>query len=73
MTEEEKLLKSGDGGIDKTSPTTKFTVLDPKKTRGTDIIDLWISVMEKRLKELEEAEAALYDEVRAHKQPPETN
>jgi hypothetical protein len=56
MTEDEKLLQSGDGGIDKTSPTTKFTVLDPKKTKGSDIVDLWIKVLSEKA-EKEEWEA----------------
>jgi hypothetical protein len=67
MTEGEKLLKKGDGGIDKTSPTTKFTVLDPKKTKGTDIVDLWIKVLS------EKAEKEEWEAVRAHRPPPETD
>ena len=49
MNEDEKLLKPG--GIEKTSPSAKFAVLDPKKgVRGRDIVDIWVSVLEKKLK-----------------------
>jgi hypothetical protein len=49
LTEDENLLKPGDGNVDKSK--AKFTVLDPTKTTGADITARWIA-------QLEAAEAA---------------
>ena len=80
MTEGEKLLKKGDGGIDKSKavfagafqPTEEQ--LTPKKegeppsAASLGLVDRWIAIMEARVAELKkEEEAALFDEVRAHK------
>jgi hypothetical protein len=68
---EEKFLKPGDGGIDRTSPSAKFTVLDPKKTQGRDITQIWIDALESNIRKMKEelaAETVLYDQVRSYKQ-----
>jgi hypothetical protein len=80
MTGDEKLLKKG--GIDKSKavfagafqPTeeqlTPRKEGEPPSAASMDLIDRWVAIMEAHVKKLKkelEAEAALFDEVRAHK------
>jgi hypothetical protein len=78
----EKLLKKGDGGIDRSKAvfagafTASPEQLEKKKPgeppsfASLSLVDKWIQVLE-AIAEREEAEEAIYDEVRAHKEPPE--
>jgi hypothetical protein len=78
MTGDEKLLKKG--GIDKTKAVflgafeatpeqlTPKKEGEPPSQASLNLVDHWIAIMEARVAELKkEEEAALFDEVRAHK------
>jgi hypothetical protein len=76
----DKMLKPG--GVDKSKATFVGAFrpteeqLTPRKEGETpslaslSLVDKWIQVLE-AIAEREEAEEAIYDEVRAHKEPPE--
>ena len=77
---EEKFLKPGDGGIDKSKATfvgafeatpeqlEKKKEGEPPSAASQGLVSRWIAVLEK-IAEREEAEEKLFAEVRAHKPP----